>query len=207
MPNLQTQTAIDTLSELYGKPSWLKTPKQGQNLEKVFAEWDAELKKYSEEQIKVVCRKMYKYRRTATFPSLAHILAELVDVEPESVSESPVTETRSTGVFMQELAVFRNHCVTNGYNGKMCYSFNVDEALRKVYDEINAEYPPEHHWDVRTTPELVNLAIINGVFWQKLHAFLAGIVAKNVPYVPSGSTGFSSVPPEFNPNNARRKCA
>ena len=204
MPNLQTQTAIDTLSELYGKPSWLKTPKQGQNLEKVFAEWDAELKKYSEEQIKVVCRKMYKYRRTATFPSLAHILAELVDVEPEP-EENPVTITGRSG-YMEAFADFRDKCVTNGFNGRICYSSDVDKALYMVCDEINAEYPPENHWDVRTTSELVNLAIINGVFWEKLHAFLAGIVAKIVPYVPSGSTGFSSVPPEFTPNNARRKC-
>lgn len=207
MPSLQTQTAIDTLSELYGEPSWLKTPKQGQNLEKVFAEWDAELKKYSEEQIKVVCRKMYKYRRTATFPSLAHILAELVDVEPEAVSERPVTETRSTGGFMQELAVFRNHCVTNGYNGKICYSSDVDKALYLLCDEIDAEYPPENHLEVRTASELVNLAIINGVFWEKLNAFLAHVVEKNAPYVSTWGSCLHSVPSEFNPNNARRKSA
>ena len=125
MPNIQTQTAIDTLSELYGKPSWLKTPKQGLNLEKVFAEWDAELKKYSEEQIKVVCRKMYKYRRTATFPSLAHILAELVDVAPANPPELPQTRERIGGYFT-DFSDFRDECVRNGYKGKICFTSDVD---------------------------------------------------------------------------------
>ena len=202
MPSNQTQTAIDVLSELYGEPQWLINPKSGQDVTSIFAEWDDALKDYSEDQIATACRMIFKYKRSSTFPRIAHILAELVDVEPEP-EEKPI---KISGYF-QELADFRDECTTNGYNGKICYSSDVDKALYMLCDEVDAEYPPEHHWEVRSTSDLVNLALINDVFWQKLNAFLAGIVSKNVPYVPSGSTGFSSVPSEFNPNNGRRKCS
>lgn len=204
MPSLQTQTAIDTLSELYGEPSWLKTPKQGQNLEKVFDEWDKALKKYSDTQVANACRSIYKYKKSATFPRLGHLLAELVDIVPDA---EPETETEPTNGYWQELAAFRADCVTNGYNGKICYSFDVDKALHMLCDEIDAEYPPEHHWDVRTASELVNLAIINGVFWEKLNAFLSGVVEKNSPYFPTGERDLYPVPSSFDPNNGRRKCA
>lgn len=205
MPNIQTQTAIDTLSELYGKPSWLKTPKQGLNLEKVFAEWDAELKKYSEEQIKVVCRKMYKYRRTATFPSLAHILAELVDVAPANPPELPKTRER-TGGYFTEYRDFRSDCVLNGYNGKICFTSDVDEAHRLVCDEVDAEFPADNRFDQRSTSDLVRIAMLNGVFWSKLEAFLTRIVAKRPDRTPMFSGAeYYALPSDFDPNNTKRK--
>lgn len=206
MPNIQTQTAIDTLSELYGKPSWLKTPKQGLNLEKVFAEWDAELKKYSEEQIKVVCRKMYKYRRTATFPSLAHILAELVDVAPANPPELPQTRERIGGYFT-EYRDFREDCVRNGYNGKICFSSDVDEAFRLVCDDVDGEFPADNRFDQRSTSDLVRIAMLNGVFWSKLEAFLTRIVAKRPDLTPMFSGAeYYALPSDFDPNNTKRKC-
>lgn len=205
MPNIQTQTAIDTLSELYGKPSWLKTPKQGLNLEKVFAEWDAELKKYSEEQIKVVCRKMYKYRRTATFPSLAHILAELVDVAPANPPELPKTRER-TGGYFTEYRDFRSDCVLNGYKGKICFSSDVDEAFRLVCDEVDAEFPADNRFDQRSTSDLVRISMLNGVFWSKLEAFLTRIVAKRPDRTPMFSGAeYYALPSDFDPNNTKRK--
>lgn len=205
MPNIQTQTAIDTLSELYGKPSWLKTPKQGLNLEKVFAEWDAELKKYSEDQIKVVCRKMYKYRRTATFPSLAHILAELVDVAPANPPELPQTRERIGGYFT-EYRDFREDCVRNGYKGKICFSSDVDDAHRLVCDEVDAEFPADNRFDQRSTSDLVRIAMLNGVFWSKLEAFLTRIVAKRPDRSPMFSGAeYYALPSDFDPNNTKRK--
>lgn len=205
MPNIQTQTAIDTLSELYGKPSWLKTPKQGLNLEKVFAEWDAELKKYSEEQIKVVCRKMYKYRRTATFPSLAHILAELVDVAPANAPELPQTRERIGGYFT-EYRDFREDCVRNGYKGKICFTSDVDDAHRLVCDEVDAEFPADNRFERRSTSDLVRIAMLNGVFWPKLEAFLTRIVAKRPDRTPMFSGAeYYALPSDFDPNNTKRK--
>ena len=207
MPNIQTQTAIDTLSELYGKPSWLKTPKQGLNLEKVFAEWDAELKKYSEEQIKVVCRKMYKYRRTATFPSLAHILAELVDVAPANPPELPQTRER-TGGYFTEYRDFKSDCVLNGYKGKICFTSDVDDAHRLVCDEVDAEFPADNRFDQRSTSDLVKIAVLNGVFWSKLEAFLTRIVAKRPDRTPMFSGAeYYALPAKFAPNNTKRTCA
>lgn len=207
MPNIQTQTAIDTLSELYGKPSWLKTPKQGLNLEKVFAEWDAELKKYSKEQIQVVCRKMYKYRRTATFPSLAHILAELVDVAPANPPELPQTRER-TGGYFTDFRDFRDDCVRNGYKGKICFSSDVDEAFRLVCDDVDGEFPADNRFDQRSTSDLVRIAMLNGVFWSKLEAFLTRIVAKRPdrPPVFNGAE-YYAIPSDFDPNNTKRASA
>lgn len=207
MPNIQTQTAIDTLSELYGKPSWLKTPKQGQNLEKVFAEWDAELKKYSEEQLKVVCRKMYKYRRTSTFPSLAHILAELVDVAPANPPELPQTQEPTVGYFT-DFSDFRDDCVRNGYKGKICFSYDVNEALHLLCDDVEGEFPADNRFKRRSTSDLVRIAVLNGVFWPKLEAFLTRIVANNpdMVQITGGATSYA-IPAQFDVNNTKRSCA
>lgn len=201
MSSLQTQTAIDTLSELYGEPSWLTAPKKGQDLDKVFAEWDEALKKYSEAQVVTACRKIYKYRKTATCPRLAHILAELVDIEPE---EEPIA---TGGGYWQDLGDFRADCVTNGFNGHLCLSSDVDEAMRRVMDEINSEYPPEKHWETRSASDLIGLALRNGVFWDKLDAHLRHIVEMRVSYSASGVVGELFDLPKTFKSTEERKCA
>lgn len=203
MPSLQTQTAIDTLSELYGEPSWITDPKPGQNVDKVFDEWDKALKKYSDTQVANACRSIYKYKKSATFPRLGHLLAELVDIVPDA---EPEDDEPKTG-YWQELADFRAECVANGYNGNFCFSSDIDKALYRVCDDIDAEYPPEKHWEKRTVSELVSLAIINSVFWDKLKAHLSAIVEKNGFYSSTGSAALYDVPEKFSPNNGRRKCA
>ena len=100
MPSLQTQTAIDTLSELYGEPSWITDPKPGQNVDKVFDEWDKALKKYSDTQVANACRSIYKYKKSATFPRLGHLLAELVDIVPDA---EPEDDEPKTGYWQERL--------------------------------------------------------------------------------------------------------
>lgn len=202
MPSLQTQTAIDTLSELYGEPSWITDPKPGQNVDKVFAEWDKALKKYSDTQVANACRSIYKYKKSATFPRLGHLLAELVDIVPDAEPE-----TEPTPGYWRELADFRAECVKNGFNGHFCFSSDIDKALYRLCDEIDAEYAPEKPWDCRSVAELVKLANINGVFWDKLKAFLSSIVEKNGYYTPTGGADVYDVPARFSPNNAKRKSA
>lgn len=199
--NEQCSMAFETLTELYGEPKWLE--KAGDK-DRVFEEWSKALEKYSPEQVKEACLRHFKWAKTSVFPKLAHILAQLVDEEPEPQDRTPETKSNT---FMDELAQYRSRCIQDGVNGHLCFSADVDEAMRRVMDEIDAEYPPEHHWDVRTASELVNLAIINGVFWEKLNAFLSGVVEKNSPYFPTGGSDLYPVPSSFDPNNGRRKCA
>lgn len=203
MPSLQTQTAIDTLSELYGEPSWITDPKPGQNVDKVFDEWDKALKKYSDTQVANACRSIYKYKKSATFPRLGHLLAELVDIVPDA---EPEDDEPKTG-YWQELADFRAECVANGYNGNFCFSSDIDKALYRVCDDIDAEYPPEKHWEKRTVSELVSLAIINGVFWDKLKAHLHRIVGVRESYSASGAVGELFDLPKTFKSTEERKCA
>lgn len=82
---------FEVLYDLYGEPNWLKKPKDGQEPEKIIEQWVKELGDYSEAQLKQACFNLFKYKKVATFPKLAHILAELSDQTKEE-SKSPTTE-------------------------------------------------------------------------------------------------------------------
>ena len=82
---------FEVLYDLYGEPNWLKKPKDGQEPEKIIEQWVNELGDYSEAQLKQACFNLFKYKKVATFPKLAHILAELSDQTKEE-SKSPTTE-------------------------------------------------------------------------------------------------------------------
>lgn len=206
MASLQTDTAIKTLSELYGDPQWLINPKSGQDIDSIFAEWDEALKDYSDDQIATACRMIFKYKRSSTFPRIAHILAELVDVAPANPPELPQTRER-TGGYFTEFSDFSNDCVRNGYNGKICFSSDVEEAFGLVCDEVDAEFPADNRFDQRSTSDLVRIALLNGVFWSKLEAFLTRIVAKHpdLTTIFSGAEDYA-LPSDFDPNNTKRKC-
>lgn len=81
--NNQTDIAIKIFTDLYGLPKWLKDEKEGQDSEKMIELWDNELKDYTPEQVKVACYRVAKYKKSNTFPSLSHILAELVDEDKQ----------------------------------------------------------------------------------------------------------------------------
>lgn len=205
MPSNQTKTAIDVLSELYGEPQWLINPKSGQDVTSIFAEWDDALKDYSDDQIATACRMIFKYKRSSTFPRIAHILAELVDVAPANPPELPQTRER-TGGYFTDFRDFRDDCVRNGYNGKICFSSDVDEAFRLVCDEVDAKFPADNRFDQRSTSDLVRIAMLNGVFWSKLEAFLTRIVAKRPDRSPMFSGAeYYALPSDFDPNNTKRK--
>lgn len=207
MPSIQTKTALNTLSELYGDPQWLINPKSGQDIDSIFAEWDEALKDYSDDQIATACRMIFKYKRSSTFPRIAHILAELVDVAPANPPELPQTRERIGGYFT-DFRDFRSECVRNGYNGKICFASDVDDAFRLVCDEVDAEFPADNRFDQRSTSDLVRIAMLNGVFWSKLEAFLTRIVAKRPDRTPMfGGDEYYALPEKFDPNNMKRKCA
>ena len=78
---------FEILYDLYGEPSWLKKPKDGQDPEKIIEQWITELGGYGEVQLRQACYNHFKYKKVASFPKLAHILAELSDQQKESEQE------------------------------------------------------------------------------------------------------------------------
>lgn len=76
---------FEILYDLYGEPVWLKKPKEGQVPEKIIEQWITELGDYSETQLRQACYNLFKYKKVATFPKLAHVLAELCD-QPKEIS-------------------------------------------------------------------------------------------------------------------------
>lgn len=177
MPSIQTQAAFDVLTELYGEPSWLSEPKKGMDIEKVFAEWDEALKDYSEDQIKTVCRKMWKYAKTSTFPRLGHIMAMLSDVSPEKDG----TPETVKNMFMDELAQYRSRCIQDGVNGHLCFSADVDDAVRAVFKETEQTLPINERF--KSSDEIASLALKNG-FWDNLPKYLEQITSKRPLMLP-----------------------
>jgi hypothetical protein len=72
--------AIKRLTDLYGNPNWCK---DGQDIEEIKKIWESELNGYSEEQIKEACYKLFRFRKTMTFPTISQLMAMLYDEEKE----------------------------------------------------------------------------------------------------------------------------
>lgn len=195
MASVQTETAVQVLSELFGDPSWKTNPKTGFNREAFLAGWDEELSRYSEEQVKTACLRYGKFSKTNTFPKLAHILAQLVDVVPEKKENA--TETKENS-FMKDFFEFRSRCVIDGVDNHLCLSCDVDEALNRTLEDIDAEFPPNNHWEERNSSELVNIGLINGVLWDKLNAHLLNVLKQRSFYKPTGDSSMCfDVPDQF----------
>ena len=199
MTTMQTMAAIEEFSARFGEPYWAEDKQ-----EKILADWDCVLKNYSEIDVRTACGALSQFGKLKTFPTIGHLAAELKkNYQPISSSDS--CEKRSP--FMDELAQYRFRCIQDGVNGHLCFSADVDEAMRRVMDEINAEYPPEHHWETRTVSDLIGLALRNGVFWDKLDAHLRHIVEGRVSYSASGVVGELFDLPKTFKSTEERKCA
>lgn len=91
---------FEILYDLYGEPVWLNKPKDGQEPEKIIEQWIKELGDYSEIQLKQACYNLFKYKKVATFPKLAHILAELSDQQKETAPKQS-SERCSSGMCLE----------------------------------------------------------------------------------------------------------
>ena len=134
-----------------------------------------------------------------------HILAMLTDVE-KVYSEPERPECRRSEI-MDDLERYRVRWLSEGFEGHICFSSDVQEALRCVYADADADYPSEKPSEKRTASELVNLAVKNGVFWSGLEAHLRRITADRPFYQSFERTEeLYSIPSEFDPNNKKRRC-
>lgn len=77
--NEQFKTAMGVLSDIYGYPQWETNTKDGQNADEIAKLWSKELSQYTPEQVKSACYRVIKFRKSMTFPTISHIMAELVD--------------------------------------------------------------------------------------------------------------------------------
>ena len=203
MPSLQTQAALDAVSELYGTPNWLAEPKKGLKIETVLAQWDAALKGYTEEQVKTAVQKLWKYAKTASAPRLGHILAELSDVAPEN---DDAAGNQRAPVADDTAGRLTERYVKNGCRGRLCFASDVAKAFDAMLNDMAANLPREATAG-KTHSDLLQLARNNGYLAQ-FEDYLAEVTKNRIPYQPiGGELRFIDVPEGFSPNNERRKCA
>lgn len=81
---MKADIAINTFIELYGVPHW---EKEGQSIDEIKKLWEKELNDYSEEQIKTACYKLFRFRKTMTFPTISQLMAMLYDEEKPTEKE------------------------------------------------------------------------------------------------------------------------
>lgn len=77
----QYEVAFKIFSDVYGYPKWETKTKEGQNVQEIIKIWEEELRQYTPEQVKLACYRVVKYRKSQTFPTISHLMAELVDEE------------------------------------------------------------------------------------------------------------------------------
>lgn len=202
MASIQTQAALDLIEDLWGVQNWLAEPKEGVNIDLVLAQWDEELRRYTEEQIRTAVLKISKYRKTSVAPKLAHILAELVDVEP--LAEDRLDQ-RARGVDDTAQRLTERY-VRNGCRGRMCYAADVRQAFDLMFNALIAKLPREVTAG-ETYSGLLKLARTNG-YLDRFENYLEKVTQNRRPYVPLEEEGrLYDVPAEFDPNNEKRKCA
>lgn len=202
MPSLQTQTALDTISELYGTPNWLSDPKKGMKIDSIFAQWDAALKGYTEEQVRIAIQKLWKYAKVSTTLRLGHILAELSDVAPEAEEGALRTVTQADDTEQQLVEQY----VRNGFDGRLCFASDVHRAFTAMIDDMICALPREATAG-KSYSELLRLARNNG-FLEKFTDYLAKTTKNNPAYTPiDGVNRIVDLPSEFSPLNKKRKCA
>ena len=202
MASIQTQAALDLIEDLWGVQNWLAEPKEGVNIDLVLAQWDEELRRYTEEQIRTAIFKISKYRKTSTAPKLAHILAELVDVEPGTEENFKQCYMKPDDTVQRLTATY----VRNGCRGRLCFASDVAKAFNVMIDDMIAELPREATAG-KTFSDLQQLAKNNG-YLARFEDYLAEVTKNRRPYQPiNDELRVIDVPEAFSPNNERRKCA
>ena len=118
--NIQTEKALKIFMDIYGEPSWILNPKEKQKQDEIIKLWDEELSSYTIEQVKKACYRVAKRKRSMTFPTINHIMSELVYEEKENntnmdigTMQSTITLLRAKGYSDEVISkvVFRLHNV------------------------------------------------------------------------------------------------
>lgn len=78
-----TDVVLPTLETFYGKPKWLTVPKEGQVPDDIIKSWANSLGMFSNFQLENACCKVHRFKKSQTFPEIAHIREQLCDEKPE----------------------------------------------------------------------------------------------------------------------------
>lgn len=171
---------FEILYDLYGEPVWLNKPKDGQEPEKIIEQWIKELGDYSETQLKQACYNLFKYKKVATFPKLAHILAELSDQQKENAPKQP-SEKRSLGICLEVELMRRdirlNKCKYTLPIYRAAFYYTISDLLKikigeREYTELEYSYRNKYlsrHQDLRFLYILLHFRCKNHHCKQYLH--------------------------------------
>lgn len=85
--NRQFRVAFEILSAYYGLPKWESNPKEGQSRDEIVNTWCCELSKYTVDQVREACYWLTRRIRTMAFPTIAVLMNELLNKEPENIEK------------------------------------------------------------------------------------------------------------------------
>ena len=88
----QFEEAMRIFTDIYGFPKWEKETKDGQSREAIVALWDRELKEYTVQDVKEACYRIIRYRKTMTFPTISHLMSELVENKKKEPTKDEVIQ-------------------------------------------------------------------------------------------------------------------
>jgi len=84
--NIQFEAVFKIFVDIYGVPPWEAKPKEGQNREEIISLWCDELKGYTIDQVKRAAYSVAKFKKSSSFPTISHLMAELVNEKREACS-------------------------------------------------------------------------------------------------------------------------
>ena len=128
MDDRKARQAIEILTELYGEPQWISSPKEGQNMTEIIRKWNAELSGYDEEEIKQACYRLFRFRAAKSFPSLSQLMAEL-SASPKTVTDKKSEAERCYTYILQ--------------NGQNVSTLAAQRAIWRIYQVACGGYRPE----------------------------------------------------------------
>ena len=155
-----TRLAMNIFVDIYGQPNWETKPKEGQSKLEILALWDKELEGYADYQVKDACYRLCKYKKAMTFPTISHLMAELVDNKKEDKEYSKNTEK-------SELTIWYENFMTRTDYLKRSLQLAIDDMI----DDCKKSLPFEAKKDLFTFTDELRIADANG-FTSRIDDYL-----------------------------------
>lgn len=128
----QTEVAMKIFSDVYGYPNWEVKAKEGQNALEIMKIWEEELRQYTPEQVKLACYRVVKYRKAQSFPTISHLMAELVDEEKKEDCSIQVGNVK-------EAKKMYSYIITHGNSSKLASQRTIWNLYQVEVDGYNHE--------------------------------------------------------------------
>jgi hypothetical protein len=145
------RTAMRIFVDFYGQPNWETKTKEGQSPEEIRKIWIDELNGYAEYQVKEACYRMCKYRKVMTFPTISHVMAQLVDEKGEVKQYSTPSEKSQLSIW------YENFMKRTDYLKR-----SLQLAIDDMIDDCKKSLPFEAKQGLFTFTDELKLADANG---------------------------------------------